>query len=113
MNQKIRTTVRLLLRLVFVAWALLSVGTPAGLRGEETKASPAASAKPDRAQLEAQFKKSDADRAAAKEKTKQRADAARNAMQLASDIAWLAFDDGKFDEAANWFAKSAQLKDES
>jgi CHAT domain-containing protein len=113
MNQTIRTTLRLLLRLVFVAWTLLSVGTPAGLRGEETKASPAPSAKPDRAQLEAQFKKADADRASAKEKTKERADAAKNAMQLASDIAWLAFDSGKFDEAASWFAKSAELKDDS
>ena len=34
-------------------------------------------------------------------------------MQIASDIAWLAFDAGKFEEAANWFAKSAELKDES
>ena len=70
-------------------------------------------AKPDRAQLEAQFKKADEARAAAKEKTKERADAARNAMQSASDIAWLAFDAGKFDEAATWFAKSAELKEDS
>lgn len=113
MKQTIGITVKLLLRLVFVIWALVIVGTPLGLRGEETKASPATSAKPDRAQLEAQFKKTDADRASAKEKTKERADAAKNAMQLASDIAWLAFDNGKFDEAANWFAKSAELKDDS
>jgi CHAT domain-containing protein len=113
MKQTISITVRFLFRLVFVAWALLSVGTPPGIRADEAKPSPAASAKPDRTQLEVQFKKSDADRAAAKEKTKERADAAKNAMQLASDIAWLAFDSGKFDEAANWFARSAQLKDES
>lgn len=113
MKQTISITIRLLFRLVFVVWALLSVGTPPGLRGEESKASPPASAKPDRVQLEAQFKKSDADRAAAKEKTKERADAAKNAMQSASDLAWFAFDSGKFDDAANWFARSAQLKDES
>lgn len=81
--------------------------------GEETAASPAAMAKPDRAQLEAQFKKAETDRAAAKEKTKERADIAAKAMQLASDIAWLAFDAGKFDEAATWFATSAKLKEDS
>jgi len=113
MKQTISIPVELLLRLVLAAWVLLSIGSPPELRGEETKAPPATSAKSDRAQLEAQFKKADADRASAKEKTKERADAARNAMQLASDIAWLAFDDGKFDEAANWFAKSAELKDDS
>jgi CHAT domain-containing protein len=112
-KQTISLTARSLFRLVFVAWVLVSVGTAPRVRGEETKAPLAANAKPDRAQLEAQFKKTDADRAAAKEKTKERADAARNAMQLASDIAWLAFDSGKFDEAANWFAKSAELKDDS
>jgi len=113
MKQTISIPVKLLLRLVLAAWVLLSVGSPPELRGEETKAPPATSAKPDRAQLEAQFKKADADRASAKEKTKERADAAKNTMQLASDLAWLAFDSGKFDEAANWFAKSAELKDDS
>jgi len=54
-----------------------------------------------------------ADRAAAKEKTKDRADAAKKAMQIASDIAWLAFDTGNFEEAANWFSRSAELKEES
>jgi CHAT domain-containing protein len=53
------------------------------------------------------------ERVAAKEKSKERAEAARSAMQIASDIAWLAFDAGKFEDAANWFAKSAELKDES
>jgi CHAT domain-containing protein len=99
---------------VIVIMAIWLVVTPSQLRSEETKPSPAAPAsKPDRGQLEAQFKKADADRAAAKEKTKERADAARNAMQVASDVAWLAFDAGNFEEAANWFAKSAELKDES
>ncbi|HKP01970.1 MAG TPA: CHAT domain-containing protein [Chthoniobacterales bacterium] len=69
--------------------------------------------KPDRATLEAQFKKADADRAALPENTKERAEADKNAMQIASDIGWLAFDASKFDEAATWFATSAKLKDES
>ena len=89
------------------------LGMPSPLRSEEAKPSAAPSAKPDRAQLEAQFKKADSDRVAAKDKTKERAEAATQAMQIASDIAWLAFDAGKFEEAANWFAKSAELKDES
>jgi CHAT domain-containing protein len=97
---------------ILFAVALISFAAPPRLWGAATP-SPAATTKPDRAQLEAQFKKSDADRAAAREKTKERAEAARNAMQIASDIAWLAFDAGKFDEAANWFAKSAELKDDS
>jgi len=105
-------------RLVFrgtnlLALGLIAFGFPLQLRSEEPKPSPIQGAKPDRAQLEAQLKKIDADRQAAKDKTKERADAARNAMQIASDIAWLAFDSGKFEEAANWFAKSAELKDES
>lgn len=82
-------------------------------QAEETAASPAATAKPDRAQLETQFKQAEADRAGAKEETKERADAAAKAMQIASDIAWLAFDAGKFDDSATWFSTSAKLKEES
>ncbi|HVF71796.1 MAG TPA: CHAT domain-containing protein [Chthoniobacterales bacterium] len=66
-----------------------------------------------RAELEAQFKKVEAERTAAKPNTKERADAANTAMQAASDIAWIAFDDGKFDEAATWFATSATLKEDN
>lgn len=69
--------------------------------------------KPDRATLEEQFKKAEAERTSAKESTKERSDAASNAMQLASDIAWNSFDAGKFEEAATWFATSAKLKEES
>lgn len=69
--------------------------------------------KPDRATLEANFQKAETERKSAKENTKERADAAKNAMQIASDIAWSAFDAGKFDEAATWFATSATLKEES
>src|SRR5438067_3228690 len=92
-------------RFIFVALVLASSAIPSAIRSEEKP-------KADRATLEAQFKKADADRAAAKENTKERADAARNAMQAASDIGWLAFDAGKFDEAATWLATSAKLKDE-
>lgn len=101
------------IRLALVALSLIALGAPPRLQGEEAKPSPTVAAKPDRTQLEVQFKKTDADRAAAGEKTKERADAARNAMQIASDIAWLAFDAGKFDEAANWFSKAAELKQDS
>src|SRR3954464_6446794 len=69
--------------------------------------------KPDRATLESQFKKAEAARAALPANTKERAEADKSAMQIASDVGWLAFDASKFDEAATWFATSAKLKDES
>ncbi|HEX8489586.1 MAG TPA: hypothetical protein VF626_01090, partial [Chthoniobacterales bacterium] len=100
-------------RSTILALTLLGFVVSFHARAEEAPATPAATAKPDRAQLETQFKQAEADRAAAKEKTKERADAAAKAMQIASDIAWLAFDAGKFDEAATWFATSAKLKAES
>lgn len=96
----------------FVALAVVW-GQPSRLHAEEAQASPAPSAKPDRAQLEAQFTKVNTDRAAAKEKTKERAELAGNAMQIASEIAWSAFDAGKFDEAATWFSKGGELKQDS
>ncbi|MFL6589084.1 MAG: CHAT domain-containing protein [Chthoniobacterales bacterium] len=86
-------------------WACVALA----VRGQEPSPTP----KLGRTELEAQFKKVDGERTAAKSNTKERADAAKAAMQAASDIAWLAFDEGKFDEAASWFAKSANLKDES
>lgn len=104
---------RFFIRPAFVVLAFLAFGSPSHLWSQGPKPSPVAIAKPDRAQLEAQFSKADEARTAAKEKTKERADAARSAMQNASDIAWLAFDAGKFDEAATWFAKSAELKEDS
>jgi CHAT domain-containing protein len=97
-------------RLALIGFFLISVTIPSSVLSEEAKASPA---KPDRAQLETQFKKIDADRAAAKGNTKERAEAAKSAMQVASDIAWLAFDAGKFEEAATWFATSAKLKEDN
>ena len=94
---------RLALTLVLLACAALG----SVLRAEE------AMPKPDRASLETQFKKVDGERAAAKGNTKERAEAAKKAMQVASDIAWSAFDAGKFDEAATWFATSAKLKEDN
>jgi CHAT domain-containing protein len=95
-------------RLVLIALLSASLAIPSS--AQEAKQSPA---KLDRTELEAQFKKIDADRAAAKENTKERATAAKNAMQIASDIAWVTFDAGKFDEAATWFATSAKLKEDA
>jgi CHAT domain-containing protein len=100
------------LRSILIAAAIISL-TPLRLYGEEPAPSAAATAKPDRARLEAEFKRAEADRTVAKEKTKERAEAAKTAMQTASDIGWLAFDAGKFEEAATWFAKSAELKEDS
>src|SRR4051812_9494953 len=91
-----------------IALLLLSLLPAVGFSQEPTP-----TPKLSRAELEAQFKKADADRDAAKPKTKERADAAKTAMQTASDIAWLAFDAGNFEEAASWFATSAKLKEES
>ncbi len=79
------------------------------VRGQDASPTP----KLGRTELDAQFKKVEGQRTAAKSNTKERADAAKSAMQTASDIAWLSFDEGKFDDAATWFAKSANLKDES
>ncbi len=98
-------------RFTLIVLFLVGLVVPAGLWSEEVKSTPAT--KPGRPELEAQFKKADFDRAAAKENTKGRAEAARSAMQIASDIAWLAFDSGKFDEAAIWFATSAKLKEDN
>ncbi|PYI93719.1 MAG: hypothetical protein DME97_05535 [Verrucomicrobia bacterium] len=100
----------LLGRLVLIVLLSVSLAIPSAIFSEEAKPAPA---KPDRTELETQFKKIDADRAAAKQNTKERTDAAKNAMQIESDIAWLAFDAGKFDEAATWFATSAKLKEDS
>jgi CHAT domain-containing protein len=106
-------TMRSFVRAGLFLFVLLVLAAPHIGRGQQAAPSPAPSAKPGRAQLEAQFKKADADRAAAKENTKERAAAAKSAMQIASDIAWLAFDAGKFDEAATWFATSAKAKEDS
>src|SRR6266403_5977635 len=105
-----KSAMTLLSRLAFLALLLVSMAIPSPVLSEEPKPAPA---KVDRAELEMQFKKIDGDRSAAKENTKERAEAAKNAMQTASDIAWLAFDAGKFDEAAAWFATSAKLKEDS
>ena len=101
------------IRLVFMAMALLALAGPFHAWGEERKSVTSPTPKPDRAQLEAQFTKANADRAAVAEKTKERADAARNAMHIASDIAWMAFDAGRFEEASTWFARGVELKEDN
>src|SRR2546423_7897262 len=105
-NNVMNFTMKGLTRFVVLAILFMGSAIPSAIRSEEKP-------KPDRATLEAQFKKADADRAALKENTKERAEAARNAMQIASDIGWVAFDAVKFDEAATWFGTSAKLKEES
>src|ERR1700692_1791562 len=92
-----------------IALVAVLLGILSELRGEP----PPVPEKPKQAQLQIEFDQADAVRAAAPEKTKERAEAAKKAMKIASDIAWLAFDAGKYEEAANWFAKSAELKAES
>ena len=44
------------------------------------------------------------------EKTKERADAAKKAMKMASEMAWQAFDAGKYEEAATWFAQERRTQ---
>ncbi len=93
--------------------ALSALANPSRVWGAEPTSVASPAPKPDRTQLEAQFAKANADRAAAAENTKERADAARNAMHIASDIAWMGFDAGKFEEASIWFAKSIELKEDN
>src|SRR4051812_37922584 len=93
-------------RSIFLILVLTLFAAPSASWSEEKP-------KPDRATLEANFQKAETERKNTKENTKERADAAKGAMQIASDIAWSAFDAGKFDEAATWFATSAALNEES
>src|SRR5256714_785333 len=93
-------------RLLFFVVVLALATFPSPIKSEEKP-------KPDRATLEAEFKKAEASRASLPENTKERAEAAKSAMQLASDIGWLEFDSSKFDAAATWFATSAKFKEES
>src|SRR5688500_8586210 len=111
MKKRMRGIVSYRLRLIATTLACFLVVFLA--HGEEPAASPAATTQPDRAPLETQFKQADKDRAGAKEKTKERAEAGAKAMQIASNSAWSAFDAGKFDESATWFATSAKLKEDS
>jgi CHAT domain-containing protein len=92
-----------------IALVAVLLGILSELRGEP----PPVPEKPKQAQLQIEFDQADAVRATAPEKTKERAEAAKKAMKIASDIAWLAFDAGKYEEAANWFVRSAELKADS
>jgi CHAT domain-containing protein len=58
------------------------------------------------------FKEADQAREAAKPNTQARADAADKASSLAAILAWKLFDAGKYDEAAEWFSRRADLKKE-
>jgi CHAT domain-containing protein len=92
-----------------IALAAMLVGLPSELRGEQ----PPTPEKPTQVQLQTEFDQIEAVRAAAPEKTKERAEAGRKETKMASDIAWLAFDAGRYEEAASWFARSADLKADS
>jgi CHAT domain-containing protein len=92
-----------------VALTTMLLGLLSGLRGEQ----PPLVEKPTQAQVQVQFDQAEAARVAAPEGTKERAETAKKTMKIASDLAWLAFDAGQYEEAANWFAKSAELKADS
>jgi CHAT domain-containing protein len=92
-----------------IAFVAMLPGLISELRSEQ----PPVAEKPAQIQLQTQFEQADVARAGVAEKTKERADAAKKAMQLASEIGWVAFDAGKYEEAATWFEKSAELKVES
>ena len=92
-----------------IAFVAMLPGLISELRSEQ----PPVAEKPAQIQLQTQFEQADVARAGVAEKTKERADAAKKEMQLASEIGWGAFDAGKYEEAATWFAKSAELKVES
>jgi CHAT domain-containing protein len=88
-----------------IAGVVILLSILSGLRSEQ----PAVPEKPTRMQ----FDQADAARAATVEKSRERAEAAKKAMKIASDLAWQAFDAARYEEAANWFARSAELKAES
>jgi CHAT domain-containing protein len=89
--------------------AALLFGSLSAVRSEK----PPVPEKPTQAQLQIEFDRADETRISSPEKTKERAEAAKRAMKIASDMAWLAFDAGKYEEASNWFARSAELKADS
>ena len=102
---------RLLLQ-VGLAAAAIGFSTPLPAADEQEPAAEA-TPKPDRPQLEAKFKEVDAKRTATAPNTTERSDAATAAMHIASDVAWMAFEAGQYEEAANWFARSGELKNDA
>jgi hypothetical protein len=94
---------------VVVAVAVMLLGIPSELRSEPLPVPE----KPTQTQLQTQFDQAEGIRTAAPEKTKERAEAAKKSMKIASDMAWLVFNAGQYEEAANWFSKSAELKADS
>ncbi|HSH38576.1 MAG TPA: tetratricopeptide repeat protein, partial [Chthoniobacterales bacterium] len=100
------------IRLGLIALAAIGLAHVAAFDAAAQTPADSPAQKRDRAEIEARFNKADGERNAAAPNTKERAEAAKNAMQAASDIAWLEFDTGKYAEASNWFARSAELKRE-
>ena len=94
--------------LIAAAWAIYLHSALQG-EGAPTSAKPV----PTEAQLHDAFAQAEATITAAPEKTREREAACRKAMLAASDIAWRAFDAAKYEDAAGWFARSAQFKKES
>ena len=100
--RKRRGTPRIRAAIVLVA---ILLGILSEVRGQKTA--------PPEKLSQSQFDQADAARVAAPEKTKERAEAAKKTMKMASDMGWQAFDAGNYEEAANWFARSAELKTDS
>ena len=100
-----------------LAVAVLCATALATAQGDEPQKPPPAatppSAPPAAPDLQAAFTKADAARAATPANTSERATAARAAGKAASDLAWAAFDAGKSEASATWFARSAELEKES
>jgi hypothetical protein len=88
-----------------IALVAILLGVLSEVRGQKT----ALPEKP----TQIQFDQADAARVAAPEKTQARAELAKKAMMMASDMGWGAFEAGNYEEAANWFARSAELKTDS
>ena len=99
-------------RLLFGVFCLITSVAHADPTPSGSPSGPASPAKMTNAQLREEFDKVEASRATIAANTKERADAAQRAMQLASDLAWVDFEAGKYGDAANWFARSAALKKE-
>jgi tetratricopeptide (TPR) repeat protein len=97
-------------RCVCVALLLAAFSHLTPVPAQEPPPAAQPSATPTRAELETKFNEANAQRGAAPANTKERSDAAKAAMQLASPIGWLVFDQGNYEEAGDWFAKSGELK---
>jgi tetratricopeptide (TPR) repeat protein len=91
---------------------LQALGAPAQ-PGAALPAAPATPAVVDLTQLRRAFDDAEAARQAAAPGSQERATAADNAAALAAKIGWTTFDAGKFEEAASWFDRRANLRQEA